>query len=250
MVIEWQQVLHCCLFWAMSWKVLSHCWGESRGPQPGKRQVPASAKSFVIVFIFDCHVSCWPSWDFFQLDPRVANITFCVKRFSSVRRSWPSHRIRACWMISAKFLALSVDLKILWRTTSLVIFCFQQIFRMVLRHLWSKTCSRWRSSERIDHVSQPYTSVGRKVQLYTRHFVNKDMSVRRQRWRKFPNTTRALEILDVISSVMFPITLIQSILLFFETFCRILKATMLGFSISKWWSSSVSVTDNRRSLWP
>ena len=163
----------------MSCKVLSHWWGESRGPQPSKQQAPATAKSFVIFFIFDCHVSYWPPRDFFQLDPRVANITFCVKRLSSIRRTWPSHRRRACWMISAKLSALSVDLKILWRTSSLVIFYFQQICPMVLRHLWSKTCSRWRSSERIGHVSQPYMSVRRTVQLYTRPLVNKDISVRR-----------------------------------------------------------------------
>ena len=129
----------------------------------------------------------------------------CVKRLSSIWRTWPSHRRRDCWMISAKLLALSVDLKILWRTPSLVIFCFQQICPMVLRYLWSKTCSLWRSSARIGHVSQPYMSVGRTVQLYTQ--VNKDMSVRRQRWRHFPNTARALEIRDVISSVMLPLAL-------------------------------------------
>ena len=209
MVIEWQQVLHYCLFWAMSCKVLSHWWGESRGPQPGKRQAPATNKSFVIFFIFDCHVSCWSPRDFFQLDPRVVNITFCVKRFSSIRRTWQSHRRRARWMTSAKISPLSVNLKILWRTSSLVIFCFQQICPMVLRHLWSKTCNRWKSSARIGHVSQPYMSVGRTVQSYTWPLVNKGVSVRRQRWCKFPNIARALEILDVISSVMFPIALIQ-----------------------------------------
>ena len=101
----------------MSCKVLSHWWGESRGPQPGKRQAPATARSFVIFFIFDCHVNCWPPRDFFQLDPRVANITFCVKRLSSIRRTWPSHRRRVCWMISAKLLRVMELVKYLTSLT-------------------------------------------------------------------------------------------------------------------------------------
>ena len=90
-VIEWQQVLHCCLFRAMSCKVLSHWWGESRGLQPGRWQAPATTTFFVIFFIFDCHVNCWRRWDFFQLDPWVTDIT-CNMRFSFIRGTWPSHR--------------------------------------------------------------------------------------------------------------------------------------------------------------
>ena len=157
-VIEWQQVLHCCLFRAISCKVLSHWWGESRGPPLGKRQAPATTKSLAIFLIFDCHVSCWPPQDFFQLDPWKANITFCVKRFSSIWRTWPSHQRRDCWMISATRFALSVDLKILRRTSSLII-CFQQVCRMVLRRIWLKTCSRIRSSAPVSTVQTIQTVV-------------------------------------------------------------------------------------------
>ena len=163
MVIEWQQVLHCCLFWAMSCKVLSHWWEESRGPQPGKRQAPATAKSFVIFFIFDCHVSCWPPRDFFQLDPRVVNITFCVKRFSSIRRTWPSHRRRACCLISVTLLLCQSIWKTFDSPRGWLSSASNRYVLWSLDIMWSKTCSRWRSSERIGHVLQPCMSVGRTV---------------------------------------------------------------------------------------
>ena len=127
------------------------------GTNPLKRRAAATVKSFVIFFTFDCHVNCWPARDFFQLDSRVANIIY-VRRFSSIRRTWPSHWGRA----------FSVGLKIHWRTSLLVIFCFQQIRPMDLRHLWLKTCSPWRSFACIDYVSQPRIGVGRTVQLYAR----------------------------------------------------------------------------------
>ena len=130
-VSQRQQVLHCYLFRAISCKVRSHWWGESWGRRLGRRQALVTSKSFVIFFIFECYIDCWPPQDFFHLDPQRANSTCCVRRFSSIRRIWPSHRRRICWMVSTKLLALPVYLKVFCCTSSLVIFCFQQVYQMV-----------------------------------------------------------------------------------------------------------------------
>ena len=74
-----------------------------------KRPALVTAKSFVIFFIFDCHIKCWPPRDFFQLDAHVANVTSCVERFSSIRRTWLRNLRRACWMISTEFFASPVE---------------------------------------------------------------------------------------------------------------------------------------------
>ena len=55
----------------------------------------------------------------YQLDLRVVNVTFCVRRFSSIRGTWTSNQRRNCWLISTTLFSLqsiwkSVDAILRW----------------------------------------------------------------------------------------------------------------------------------------
>ena len=95
----------------------------------------------------------------------------------------PSQRSLLCWIqspmdvlfIQPSTRSLTVSLRIRWH---------QPTPSMLLRHWWSNTSSRLRSSTRRGHVSLSYSETAHTVVLYTRPFRLRLMPFWRHRWRR------------------------------------------------------------------
>ena len=204
-----QQEHHWHRLVAISSKIFSRASSQSFCPQAGKRQEPTLANLFVDSFIPRCHVITWPPKTVSNLISVHPIKIFLESLELFILSTCPNHRKQVSRMIWFSFLDDLGSPKIRSRTSSLVIRCFHEKCPIDRRHLWSNTWSLCKSPERNGHVSHPYRRVERTVALYTRPLVAREASVQRQRWLKLEKVAYALEILTVISLVMFPFVLMQ-----------------------------------------
>ena len=203
-----QQERHWHRSRAISSRVDSHLCAESLGPHPGRRHRPTAASFLVASFIPRCHVITWRPGDRFQPNSGSDNKNFLGSLEFSTRRTCPNYRIRVSSTICSNLLDCFWTPNIRCRTSLLFNRCFQEKCPIERRHQWSNTWGRCTSSERNSHLSHPYRRVKRTV-AYTLPLVVSEISLRRQRWRKFEKAARALVILAEISSAILPFALMQ-----------------------------------------
>ena len=156
--MESQLAWYCSLLRTMYCNVRNLWRGESRELQVDEGQELKAASTFVYFDMFYCQVTCWTRC----LLQRQGKIDFMInvpRPCEKCNLASAVQFLRLCWLSFLFSLQIekSVD------TFLLVIFCLQEIRRMIFKHPWSKTHRRWRSTWCIDHVSHLYTRFGRTI---------------------------------------------------------------------------------------